>query len=278
MASDTPQEVILDALPEDTVEILEQVKNYGSLIGNGIILTIVGLLVVFILHRFASRFIYPFIKNKRLARVIFGVLYVLVLVITILLGMERMGLDTRVISKIVLLTVFICAMIIYFLVPFFPRLPFKIGHMVEIGGILGIVDSISNFHTTVRKLDGTMVFIPNPVVLSSKISNYHDTPTRRIEIQLNVNNDSDLEETKSLFLRLMSEDERVLEEPSPPAAFVVSANASGVDMLAFCWVKNEDWFSTRSDLWLKLVDAFLKDDRLSMSLPQQEVHVIQEEC
>ena len=170
--------------------------------------------------------------------------------------------------------VLIGAVVVFFLVPFFPRLPFKLGHMVEINGVLGFVDTITTFHTSIRKFDGTMVFVPNALVMASKIMNFSETPSRRIEMKLSVNTDSNIEESKALFLRLMTEDERVLDEPAPPAVFVMDANAAGVEILAICWVKNADWFSTRSDLWLKVVDAFMGDNRVAMSLPQQEVYVI----
>jgi small conductance mechanosensitive channel len=276
METNTTHAVVLEAVGEDTAEVLTQLQGYGSMFVNGLYLIVVGLVLVFLLHKFASKFIYGRIKNKRLVRVTFGFIYLLVIVVTALLAMEKIGVDVEVISKFVFLILLLGAVAVYFMVPFFPRLPFTLGNMVEISGVLGFVDSISHFHTTVRKLDGTIVFIPNPVVLSSKILNFHHTPTRRVELMLSVNNDSDLTETIALFIRLMQEDERVLEEPAP-CVFVINVTASGVDLMAFCWVKNKDWFRTRSDLWLKLVDAFLKDERIAMSLPQQEVFVFQDE-
>lgn len=276
MESNVTQKINVENLVENTSATLDKLGEYGSLIANCLYLIIGGMLIIFLLHKLASRFIYPYIHNKRLIMVFFGMLYVLVLVITALLALDRIGVDVKAIGQLALLGVLIGAVVVFFLVPFFPRLPFKLGQMVDINGILGIVDAISTFHTTIRKLDGTVVFIPNPVVMASKIMNYDDYPTRRIEIKLSVNNNSDLEKTKALFIRLMSEDERVLSEPSPPFVAVVNATASGVDMMAYCWVKNKDWFGTRSDLWLKLVDAFLNDKSITMSLPQQEVFVIQE--
>jgi small-conductance mechanosensitive channel len=73
----------------------------------------------------------------------------------------------------------------------------------------------------------------------------------------------------------MNDDERVVDEPAPPAVFVMNANAAGVEMFAVCWVNNGDWLTTRSDLWMKVVDAFIKDERVAMSLPQQEVYVVE---
>ena len=54
--------------------------------------------------------------------------------------------------------------------------------MILLNGILGTVDNISTYHTTIRKFDGTIVFIPNTAVTGGNIMNYHDIPTRRIEL------------------------------------------------------------------------------------------------
>ena len=272
-STSTPQDPSAD-LAEQTAEIVEQVGEYGSLIANSLYLIIAGMLVIFLLYKLASKYLYPHMKNRRLIKFVFGTLYVLVLVITSLLALKQTGFDVSAIGHLVLLGVLIGAVVTFFLVPFFPRLPFKLGHMVEVNGVLGFVDAISTFHTTIRKFDGIMVFIPNAVLMAATIMNFSDTPSRRIEMKLSVNTDSNLAESKALFIRLMSEDERVLDEPAPPAAFVTDANAAGVEILAFCWVKNEDWLGTRSDLWLKVVAAFIADNRVAMSLPQQEVYVI----
>lgn len=263
------------AIVEETVEIVDQVSAYGHLILGSLYLIIGGMVIIFLLHLFASKFIYPTLGNNRLVKVIFWTLYVLVLVITALLALKSIGFDVSVIGHVALVVVLIGAVIIFFMAPFLPRLPFMIGHLVEINGVLGTVDAISTFHTTVRKFDGTMVFLPNALVLASRILNYSDTPTRRIEMKLSVNTDSDLEETRALFLRLMNDDERVVDEPAPPSVFVMNANAAGVEMFAVCWVNNGDWLTTRSDLWMKVVDAFIKDERVAMSLPQQEVYVVE---
>lgn len=270
-----PKQPTLD-LAENTTEMVEQVSEYGYLIMDSLYFIIGGMIVIFLLYKLASKLIYPYLKSKRLILVIFGTLYVLVLVITALMALKHIGYDVQPIGQLAILIVLIGAVVVFFLAPFLPRFPFMLGHMVEINGVLGTVDAISTFHTTIRKFDGSMVFIPNALVMATRIINFHDTPTRRIEMKLSVNTDSDLQETKDLLLRLMSEDERVLTEPSPPAVFIAEAQASGTDMVAYCWVNNADWLSAKSDLWLKFVNAFMQNDSVALSLPQQEVYVMQE--
>jgi small conductance mechanosensitive channel len=262
---------------QETLEIAEQVSEYGSLISSSLYLILGGMLVIFLLHKLASKVLYPYLKNRRLIKVVFGTLYVLILVIVTLMALRAVGLDVTLIGKIAILIVLTGAVIVFFLVPFFPRLPFKIGHMIESNGVLGFVDNISTFHTTIRKLDGTMAFVPNALVMATKILNYHDLSERRIEINISVNTDCNLRTAKALVLRIMNEDERVLESPALPKAFIVNATASGTDITAFCWVANADWFATRSDLWLNIVDAIAADDQVTMSLPQQEVYLLESE-
>ena len=42
-------------------------------------------------------------------------------------------------------------------------------------------------------------------------------------------------------------------------------------MTGHCWVCNSDWLSTRSDLWLQVVDMFQNDPAVSLSLDKQEI-------
>ena len=267
------EELNVSEVIQDTAEITEQLSEYSTLIGSSLYLILGGMLVIFLLHKLASKILYPHLKNRRLIKVIFGTLYVLILVIVVLMALRAVGFNVNLIGKISILVVLIGAVVIFFLVPFLPRLPFKIGHMIESNGVLGFVDSISTFHTTIRKLDGTMAFIPNALVMATKILNYNDFPERRIEINLSVSTDCDLREAKALILRVMKEDERVLESPSLPQAFIVKATASGVDIMAFCWVSNANWFAARSDLWLNIVDAFAANEQVTLSLPQQELYL-----
>lgn len=270
------ENVILEAVaedPEQVAQVIDHLKQYGDLFSRGLYLIVIGIVLVFLIQRFASRMLLRRMKNRRLIRVVFGFLYVFILVVTMLLAMERIGFDTAVISKVMFLLLILGAVLAYFLAPFLPRLPFTIGHMVVIDGEMGFIDSISNFHTILRKFDGTLVFFPNPLVLSKKILNYSYTPNRRVEVKLNVNTDSDLRETMATCRRLMEEDDRFLTEPSPPSVYVVAVEAAGVDVMVYGFVKNSDWFGARSDLYLNLVDAFLGDDRIGLSLPQHELYL-----
>lgn len=255
-------------------EIVSQLSGYGSLILNSLYFMIAGMLVIFLLYKLASRFLNRFLyaqtKARRLFTVIFGALYVLVLVVTGLLVLRNLGFEISAIGELAILVVLIGAVVAFFLVPFLPKLPFVVGHMVEINGVIGIVDSISTFHTQLRTFDGNIVFIPNALVMASRIINYHQTPNRRIQLQLSVGVDCDLARCQQALLEIMQSDGRVLPDPAP-VVFVMNANAAGVEMTGYCWVENNYWLAARSDLWMSAVDRFQHDPAIELSLDKQEV-------
>lgn len=261
---------VVEYLQNHSDEILEHVNEYSYLVGDALGFILVGILSVLLLHKLASVFIYRFIANQRLVRVIFGTLYILVFVVCGIAMLRKVGFEVSTGGSVAILLVLFLAVLVYFIIPFIPKLPFMPGQMVESYGVLGIVDAISSFHTTIRKFDGTLVFIPNAMMLASKIQNFSYTPNRRIEINLSVETDSDLDVVKQRLLELAVGNENVLADPAP-AVFAISADASGIQISLYCWVENADFLGTRSDLWQSILREVNRGSGLAMSLPQQAV-------
>jgi small conductance mechanosensitive channel len=263
---------VMEYLQGNSDEILEQVNEYGYLVGDALSFILVGILSVLILHKLASKFIYRFIANQRLLRVIFGTLYILVFVVTAIAVLKKVGFEVGTGGSIAILLVLFLAVLMYFIIPFIPRLPFIPGHMIESYGVLGTVEAVTSFHTTIRKFDGTLVFIPNAMVLASKILNFSYTPNRRIELNLSVATDSDLDQAKERLLAAAAGNQRVLADPAP-AVFTMHADASGIQITLYCWVENADFLGTRSDLWQEILQVVTEGSGLVLSLPKQEVYL-----
>ncbi len=252
--------------------IRDQFDEYGYLIGDSLGFILIGMLTVFLIHRLANRFLYPLVDNKRFLMVTFATLYVLVLVVTGIMVLKQVGFAVNNGGAIAILAVLFLAVLLYFIIPFLPRLPFVPGHVIETHGVMGTVDTISTFHTTIRQFDGTMVFIPNAMVMASKILNFSYIPHRRIEMKLLVTSDSELDVAQERLLAVAASRHSVLADP-PPAVFATQASASGVELVLYCWVENADFLSVRSALWQDLLQVIHQDPRLHLSLPQQEVHL-----
>ena len=258
---------------KEKMDIINQMSEYGTLITNSLYFIVIGMFIVYLLHTLTSKFLYPHIKNKRIIKVFFGALYALILIVSILMVLDKLGFNTGNIGKVSILSVLVISVIAFFVLPFLPRLPFKVGHMVEINGIVGIVDSITTYHTTIRKFDGTMVFLPNPSIMASNIMNYYDLPDRQIELNLAISIKSDMEKVEKLLQTMMREDKRVLNDPAP-SVLVTNTDAEGIKLSAYCWVKNADWAGTRSSLWIQIQKELIDNKQISMSRPQQEIYLM----
>lgn len=272
MPEETTDQGLVEYLRTNSDEIVGQVSQYSYLIADSLYFIVIGMLAVFLVHKLASKFLYPYFDNKRFLMVTFGTLYVLVLVVTVILVLRQVGFDVSNGGPVAILLVLFMAVLLYFIIPFLPKLPFMPGHMIETQGVLGTVDSISSFHTTIRRFDGTMAFLPNALVMASKILNYSYIPHRRIEMPLSIDNDCDFEAVEARLLSIAANEHRVLGDPAP-AVYAVNATAAGVEIMLYCWVENADFLGTRSDLWLKLVELAREDSAVTLSLPQQEVFV-----
>ena len=272
MAEEAASGGVVEYLQENSQQIAESVGEYGYLIGDSMVVIVLGMLLVFVLHRIARRFLFPLIQNNRLPVVVFGTLYVLVLVVTAIMVLNRMGFDVTIGGRVAVMLVLFTSVIVYFLIPFLPKLPFKPGHNIETQGIFGKVTSVSYLHTTVRRFDGTVAFLPNPMLMASKILNYTYDPHRRIEMYLSVDPDCDMDAVQERLANMMTADERVLEDPAP-VVYASGADANGVALTLYCWTENADFINTRSSLWFGFVRLAQEDPAIRLAVPKQEVEI-----
>jgi len=270
MEESTEATGVMEYFKANSDQILGTISKYGNLISDALFFIVAGMLAVYLLHKLATRFLHPYVNNKRVLMVTFGALYVLVLVVIVILVLGEIGLDVGAAGPIAILVVILLAVVLYFIIPFLPKLPFIPGHMIEAYGVMGTVEAVSTFQTTVRKFDGTIVFLPNAMILATKILNYSYLPNRRIEMQLSVDIASDLDTVKARLLAVADNESRVLADPAP-AVFAMSADASGVVLILYCWVENADFLGTRSDLWKTVLQLVNEDSAVSLALPQQQV-------
>jgi small conductance mechanosensitive channel len=63
--------------------------------------------------------------------------------------------------------------LMFFLRPFLPPLPFKVGNTVKAGDLLGKVETITFLNTRLRTFDGKTFFVPNRKILDDIVINYH---------------------------------------------------------------------------------------------------------
>ena len=250
--------------------ILAELDTFGLIIVHSLYYLIVAVILIVLVHKFARKILYPRLANKRFAIVMILAFQTLVLVAALLLVLGQLGFDISITAPVALLVVITVAIIMFFIAPLLPSLPFRLGNMVEIEGMQGNVEAVTPIFTHIQTFDGRTVFIPNTLIWSRKIVNYHFTPNRRVELKLNVSPDHSIADAFAVLKDIMRSDERVLDDPAP-AARINSASADGVEMVGLCWVKNADFLGARSDLYEKVINATQSDAGISLALEGQRV-------
>jgi small conductance mechanosensitive channel len=148
--------------------------------------------------------------------------------------------------------------------------PFKLGDFIEAGGVMGVVEQISIFSTTMKTGDNREIIIPNGQIYSGAITNYSARDTRRIDLVFGIGYDDDMLKAKKVMEDILAAHELVLEEPAPAVAVAELADSS-VNFNVRPWVNSADYWGVRSDLIEKIKLAF-DAEGISIPYPQMDVH------
>ncbi|OIB55875.1 mechanosensitive ion channel family protein [Natrialba sp. SSL1] len=93
--------------------------------------------------------------------------------------------------------------------------PFEIGDWIEVEDNQGIVTDISIVNTRIRSFDGEYIMIPNDVISSSMVTNRSKRGRLRVEIDVGVDYDADIERAAELAEETIDDLERPLSAPGP---------------------------------------------------------------
>ena len=125
--------------------------------------------------------------------------------------------------------------------------PYKVGDVIDIGGVAGSVQRLDLFTTQMSNANNHKIVVPNAKVLGDVILNLSGQKTRRIEINFTVGYGEDLTEARKVLAAVAEAHEKVLDDPAPWTG-VTGLLDSAVQITLQAWVKSEDWWQTQADL------------------------------
>lgn len=147
--------------------------------------------------------------------------------------------------------------------------PFKLNDLVEIAGKRGRVEEISLLTTKLRTRDNLEIILPNRTIVNNVITNFHANPERRIELEIHISYEDDIQKAIDVIQEVIQGEERILSEPEPVVA-VADLSLNGVKLDVRPWVKQADFSSTRYDLRKKIKEAL---DMQQITLPYQQIQL-----
>ena len=98
--------------------------------------------------------------------------------------------------------------------------PFTTGDWVGTGNVSGTIREVGLFTTIIDTFDNVYVSIPNSSIWNSTITNHSHYETRRIDVDIGIHYDTNLDLASEVLLKL-AEDERVLDKPKKPQFLVI---------------------------------------------------------
>jgi small conductance mechanosensitive channel len=93
--------------------------------------------------------------------------------------------------------------------------PFKLGDFIAGGGVLGTVDEIGLFVTTITTMDNVRTFIGNSKLFSGNIQNFTANPYRRVDLVAQLDNSVNHTDAIQRLKQRLARIPNVLAKPAP---------------------------------------------------------------
>ncbi|MCE8189737.1 mechanosensitive ion channel [Porphyromonas gingivalis] len=148
--------------------------------------------------------------------------------------------------------------------------PFKVGDYIVSNNVEGVVDGVTLFHTTVMTFENKYIFIPNGLLSSNVIINYSRMAVRRNEWIIGIEYNEDFDRVKTLLLRLIDEEPRIIKDPLPTVVLKELADSS-VRVMARAWCATDDLWNVYWDINERIYSEFNRQG-IAFPFPQLTIH------
>ena len=153
--------------------------------------------------------------------------------------------------------------------------PVRIGDFVEIDAHRGVVESIGNRSTRIRRTDGVHVLVPNSQMLERVVVNWTLIDRNfRTSVMVGVTYGSPVRLVEELLLKAAMDQEETMKEPAPMVVFEdFGDNALVFEVFFWCQGGGErELRLIRSDVRFR-IERYLGDNGIVIAFPQRDVHL-----
>jgi len=153
--------------------------------------------------------------------------------------------------------------------------PMKVGDIVDVDGVSGVVERVGPRSTRVRTFDNLHIIVPNSSFLERNVVNWtlSDLTVRR-NVSVGVAYGSDPRETSKLIRRALDEHGRVLKTPTPQV-FFWDFGDNALVFKAYFWLQlqpNTSFYEIESDVRHR-IHKLLSEAQITIAFPQRDVHL-----
>ncbi len=152
--------------------------------------------------------------------------------------------------------------------------PFKVGDSINVAGMIGKVNEIDLFTTTLDTPDNRRIILPNSSISGGTIENINHHPHRRVEVIVGVAYHCDLDTTRAaLTAAVQSLGDLIVPGDTRGSQVILATLAdSSVQWKVRAWVNAKDFFAATERLTYS-VKTELDRAKLQIPFPQMDVHL-----
>lgn len=151
--------------------------------------------------------------------------------------------------------------------------PVRVGDVVTIDGIDGVVSRIQIRATTITDWNRKEFIVPNKNFITGTLLNWTlSSPVNRIVIPVGVAYGSDTGQARRILLEVACDHPRILDDPPPVATFEAFADSSlSLSLRAFV-PDMDNRLATITDLHTE-IDRRFKEAGIEIAFPQRDLHI-----
>lgn len=151
--------------------------------------------------------------------------------------------------------------------------PFTVGdYIVDAGtGKEGTVKEIQICYSKLLTVDNQLIIIPNGTLANTATTNVTKEKQRRIDINVGISYDSDIDKAREVLLKMLDNDECVLQKKEKRVV-VSNLGNSSVDLIVRFWVESKDYWDTKFRI-TEETKKTLDKSGISIPFPQMDVHM-----
>jgi small conductance mechanosensitive channel len=144
--------------------------------------------------------------------------------------------------------------------------PFKVGDFVLAGGVMGTVEEVGLFVTSINTLDNIRNIVGNGKIFGDVIQNFSHNPFRRVDLQAQLDHTVDVHATIALLKANLAKIPNVLTSPAPDVE-ILTFSLAGPVLAVRPYCSNAHYWQVYFD-----TNKVIRDTGASAGLPAPEQH------
>lgn len=214
-------------------------------------------------------------KNEAVTSLLDTIIYFIIILIGFFVSLEILHLDKTVTSLLAgagvlglalgfafqeIASNFVSGIFIAF------REPYKLGDIVQLDQHFGKITNINLRTTSITTFQGLEIIIPNKHMFTKPFTNFTTTPKRRIDIEVGVSYEDDLEKVEKVTKEALLNINEIINDEEPEVFFKEFSDSS-INLVARIWIhypENQAFLKARHKAIINIKKHY---DKNGISIP-----------